>query len=78
MENVIIVMETIKKIISIIGVLFFLCCLARIFFRMEFSRPLVILFIIFFPLTLMYLAYAKWPLEENLRNAKSRMQEEQS
>lgn len=78
MDNILIVFGIINKVLSIIGSLFFLYCLARIFFRMEFSRPLVLLFIIFAPLALIYLAYAKWPLEEKLRNEKSRIQETQS
>jgi len=68
MDNVVIVIGIILKVFRIIGVLFFLYCLARIFFRMEFSRPLVILLIIFFPFALIYLAFAKWPLEENLHS----------
>ena len=66
MDNVIAAMGIIEKVISIIGCLFLLYCLARIFFRMEFSRPLAILLIILFPLALIYVAYAKWPIEENL------------
>ena len=71
MDTVKMVFEILRTALNIIGVLFFLYCLARIFFRMEFPRPLVLLFIFFLPLALIYLAFAKWPLEENLRNAKS-------
>ena len=67
MDIYMIIDKMIRSVLILICYLFLYYCLVRIFIRMGFSRSLVIILTILFPLSLIYLSYAKWPFPEYKR-----------